>query len=102
MADAKPEAKAEAKPDAKPEAKPDAKPTPVRAAGAAKRTKKVVEAERIGCRDAARRKRRNGGCYRKGYNINTSVLWAELSTDSGRSSLIPRHDCFIAQTNALR
>jgi len=47
MADAKPEAKAEAKPDAKPEAKPDAKPTPVRAAGAAKRTKKVVEAEGI-------------------------------------------------------
>jgi len=49
MADAKPDAKAEAKPDAKPEAKPDAKPTPVRATGggAAKRTKKVVEAEGI-------------------------------------------------------
>src|SRR3989441_2821923 len=47
MADAKPEAKAEANPDAKPEAKPDAKPAPVRAAGAAKRTKKVVEAEGV-------------------------------------------------------
>ena len=43
MADAKPEAKA----DAKPEAKPDAKPTAVRAAGAPKRTKKVVESEGV-------------------------------------------------------
>src|SRR5881628_2524744 len=46
MADAKPE-KPEAKTEAKPDAKPDAKPTPVRAAGAAKRTKKIVEAEGV-------------------------------------------------------
>jgi|SRR6059036_2672058 len=51
MADAKPE-KPEAKTEAKPDAKPDAKPTPVRATGgagggAAKRTKKIVEAEGI-------------------------------------------------------
>src|SRR6266571_1871238 len=38
---------ADAKPDPKPDAKPDAKPAPARAAGGAKRTKKVVEAEGI-------------------------------------------------------
>ena len=47
MADAKPDAKPEAKPDAKPDAKPEAKPAPARAAGGAKRTKKIVEAEGI-------------------------------------------------------
>ena len=45
--DAKPDAKLDAKPDAKPDVKPDAKPAPARAAGGAKRAKKIVEAEGI-------------------------------------------------------
>src|SRR5258705_7709007 len=47
MADAKPDAKPDATPDAKPSAKPDAKPAPARAAGGAKKRKKIVEAEGI-------------------------------------------------------
>src|SRR5258706_10734781 len=47
MADAKPDAKPDATPDAKPGAKPDAKPAPARAAGGAKKSKKIVEAEGI-------------------------------------------------------
>ena len=47
MADAKPDAKPDATPDAKPGAKPEAKPAPARAAGGAKKSKKIVEAEGI-------------------------------------------------------
>jgi len=43
MADAKPDAKPETKPDAK----PDAKPAPARAAGGAKKSKKIVESEGV-------------------------------------------------------